>query len=83
MKLWQRYPIILMNIAEAILTIFYGRRIPTEDFVPCRRGKKTSGVRFFFLSETFGRFWLFLDRKTTDVREKIDCLLSMSEKKIK
>ena len=51
---------------KGILSIFYGRRIPTEVFVPCRRKKnknKIPGVRFFFFSETFGRFWLFLDRK--------------------
>ncbi len=57
---------------KAILSIFYGRRIPTEVFVPCRRKKKLkkkkpSGV---FLVRDFLKSWFFLGRKTTDLEEK-------------
>ena len=71
---------------KAILSIFYGRRIPTEVFVPCRRKKnikKPSGV---FLVGDFLKSWLFGGRKTTDLGKQFTLVysfLSMLEEKIK
>ncbi len=42
----------------------------------CLAGGKKNKIKFqasdfFFLSETFWRFWLFLDRKTTDLEKNL------------
>ncbi len=39
---WKEMNVEIFSLVanKAILSIFYGRRIPTEVFVPCRRKKK-------------------------------------------
>ncbi len=49
-----------ISIHNAILSIFYGRRILTEVFVPCRREKKLQVSDFFYCwrhFEDFSYFW--------------------------
>ena len=86
---WVDVPRNIMHIYEHMyskvtLSIFYGRRIPTEIFVPCWRNKikkkkQLQGSDFFSCRkhvEDFGCFWT----EKLPIWEKIYSLLSQRKK---
>ena len=69
------------NLAKATLTIFFGPRIPTGVFQPCRRKKKNLTSQIFSYRTFFADFADFFYRNTTDLVTKIPTLFDMSEGK--
>ncbi len=68
---------------KAILSIFYGRRIPTVVFLPCQRKKKLKKKPSrVFLVRDLWKSLLFFSRKTTDLGKKCTLFSACRRKKL-